>query len=709
MNRQLVIESAGPINLEYYSDKAILPVLILETFLSTYDNNNLPSVLIFRIKNADSDKSCLIGVLEFTANEGTMVVPGIIKDNLDLKIGSLVDILLEDSIQKGASLTLKSLQKIEIENILDMKFFLEANLPNNYTTVSKGEELSVRNTIGETEEVLKFKVLETKPHDHISIINTSLDFDLQPLDNDDALKFKEFTRKRLEKVISSIDELKNFNKNNTKTLGFVNDESITLAINESKLYQLPITRVNDPLNKNICFKVKYLSQTENLNKCDLLISTDRFIDSKTFIWSSINSPELPNNSKELIISLNDPLMTNVDSLFFAMHMWDSPKKFIDINLNISQAENLSTKNSLKRNCNENECICSNCGSIIQKSNLFLHENFCLRNNIKCRRGCNQIFLRSIPPSHWHCDKCSSVVFGDGEESFEKHNLFNHKLNENGRSKIEEALFRATIWGSKLHECRFCHLVLPKGQSTAEDRILNLSHHENTVCGNKTIECHKCSKIITLKNVETHMRLHELDKMIKRKRINFFNCANINCSNVIDGNTISPDKLLKSSKLCETCYSQIHSTIYDPDFKKLILRIERKYVIQLTKGCGKSFCKNSKCVSSGIFRKFPSLKETLQYIKSNLMTHLPPQISPSLCQEDNHVGFWFCVNESITKRKLLSDYLYEEFFANSYEFYWICLAVSNLNQEHYESNTNNDYYLKVKSWLDNNAYSLEEGK
>ncbi|EDN06374.1 predicted protein [Histoplasma mississippiense (nom. inval.)] len=72
----------------------------------------------------------------------------------------------------------------------------------------------------------------------------------------------------------------------------------------------------------------------------------------------------------------------------------------------------------------NDTQCKNCHQWIPERTLFLHENFCLRNNILCPK-CENVFQKRSPEwkNHWHCPHDSS--YGNDQSSQLKHNTVFH--------------------------------------------------------------------------------------------------------------------------------------------------------------------------------------------------------------------------------------------------------------------------------------------
>ncbi|GMM35740.1 hypothetical protein DASC09_030650 [Saccharomycopsis crataegensis] len=691
-----------------YSDKAVLHQGILESLLSRYQDT-LPSPLIFRVTNVSNGKHGFVGVKEFTAEPGSVFLPSVVQEKIKLEgTNGEVTIELVETVPKGESLTLKSMNPAITENIVNLKFFLEANLSITYTTLTEGDVLTIKNSLNDG-EVFEFLISKTVPAKTICVINTDLAFDLEPIDNNDAQEMMEYKKKVLDNVQrrkrlqndSTVDLQQNVSKlkvNNIKLNGNENT-SKTIAFKNDEINKIYLEDAASPFNINFSIKSSGADETD-LNKFDSLISNDQFIASDQFIWSTINTSYM-NESRMLTIRSDDIHLTNKDSLFFIGNLWEESASVYEIEISTEKIDS-KIKEQVTGTLMTDEVLCPNCGKKLKKQNSFLHENFCLRNNVKCSKGCGQIFLKKIPHTHWHCEKCS--VFGNELTSLTKHDKFNHQPFHGFNSLVNYANYKATIWENKLHECKFCHLIIPKGKSDPEDLILNLSHHENTVCGSKTTECYKCGKIVKCKELESHLRIHDLNRLSRNKNSDYIQCLNSNCINIIKN--LDFTKIKDKLGLCDQCYSHLYSAVYDPDYKKLISRIERRYMIQLTRGCGHSYCKNKNCLSSGLYVKV-SVKDTFNHVKNSLMTVVPNLQVGETFQKKAGTEYSFCVSESLTKRKLLVDHYYQHesldngaHVKDKYRYHWICLAFTELS-------ANEQDFDRVDQWLKDHAVTVEE--
>jgi hypothetical protein len=226
--------------------------------------------------------------------------------------------------------------------------------------------------------------------------------------------------------------------------------------------------------------------------------------------------------------------------------------------------------------------CQNCKSWIPIATLTMHSAFCQRNNILCNK-CLLVFKRSDFENHWHCEMADCDYVGD-IKSKDKHHTSIHipKCCDCGSFYFlnDIATHRKSDCPERKIICGFCHLLVRAGPKSklAKDLYLGtgISEHES-VCGSRTITCIHCQKQVQLKEVQIHAKLHSLeDKVSMLPKV----CANLNCGNTVKSNN--------SLDLCETC------SLLLGDGNSIAQKVIEAYHSQLTIGCQKSYCRNSKC-------------------------------------------------------------------------------------------------------------------
>lgn len=202
--------------------------------------------------------------------------------------------------------------------------------------------------------------------------------------------------------------------------------------------------------------------------------------------------------------------------------------------------------------------CSNCLQYVPERSLIMHENFCLRNNKRCDR-CGKVLLAKDWPSHWHCEACD---FSGTTEQGTKHVELEHTRFE---CACGRALFLKEIGEHQRTECpervivcNYCHLLVKAGPNIRSGLDL-ISEHEDS-CRSRTIECVKCGAKVKISLVQSHMKIHEMER---RSRPPLVLCSNVNCDKTPSTNPL---------KLCSTCFTPFYSPNHDPGNKKLIQRV-----------------------------------------------------------------------------------------------------------------------------------------
>ena len=163
-------------------DKIVLPPSALEQLLAkSGSSGSLPSPLTFELRHPHSGATIHCGVKEFSSTDNSMVqLPPWILTRLGLKKDDHVLIKLS-LLPKGTFARLQPLSA-DYKEITDYRAALEAHLRGHYTTLTKGQQLSCHYG-GRT---YLFEVLELQPQDAVSITDTDLEVDMEPIKTDDT-------------------------------------------------------------------------------------------------------------------------------------------------------------------------------------------------------------------------------------------------------------------------------------------------------------------------------------------------------------------------------------------------------------------------------------------------------------------------------------------------------------------------------------------
>ncbi|MED6196841.1 hypothetical protein PIB30_051081, partial [Stylosanthes scabra] len=161
-------------------NKIIMPPSALDELL--YAGVEYP--MLFEIRNSSNGKFSHCGVLEFTAEEGKIFVPSWMMKNMQLEDGNLV-FLRSTTLAKGTFLKLQPHTK-DFLDLSNIKAMLETTL-RSFSCVTTGDTIM----IPYNKKEYYFDVIETKPSNAISIIETDCEVDFAPpLDSEEEFKKK---------------------------------------------------------------------------------------------------------------------------------------------------------------------------------------------------------------------------------------------------------------------------------------------------------------------------------------------------------------------------------------------------------------------------------------------------------------------------------------------------------------------------------------
>lgn len=631
-----------------HTDKIILPEKILHILVNQqkiHNLNSLPHPLVFRLSTPSN--STYVGVREFHSfAEDTVYLSEDVCHRLNLTNDDTetfmsIELALNvsgfgDPIEKSI-IELSPREKYKVH---DWKSFLEAILSAKYTAVTTNDVLTFE--IDKREYIL----------DVISVKTTNNIRTVCVVDRDVELNIK-----LPDTTIESLEEDENVGSSDGEYKDLFNDETGEIGINE---------RIKISIRSNQILK----------SNGEFVLGFDRFVNGDRFEFGTMNKPEKSwvNDSNDTVCIYLYGLGVEVDGLITGI-------KFEIVSDDEDETENI--EDEIMMDADSIRCIY--CNNIIKKSSQLLHENFCRRNNIICPDGCGSIFLKTIPKTHWHC--CST--YGNGEWSHKLHVNYMHDTLPGLTCELCEeysctnrytlAQHVSNECPNSIHECKYCHLILPRGIESSESKFHGVSSHE-WICGAKTTECHKCGKIIKLRELESHVKLHDM--------VRLSNCIPQVCSNELCVNTITLDDG-NPVGLCKDCFGVLYSNVFDPDGKKLIQRIERRYILQIKNGCGSRTCENRLCGNSNKCEVADDIKKSMAAIVKYVKNEIMSGFSLKDCK------FQFCVSENIDQRR----HIIEMFQNSEWAFGWICKS----------NEINGNEINQMTQWLENNAVKNVEYK
>ncbi|KAH7478729.1 hypothetical protein HZ326_23997 [Fusarium oxysporum f. sp. albedinis] len=646
----------------------------------------LPNPLIFRLVNPKNKNAVFAGIREFSASEGTLGLSPWLTEALGIQEDECVSPkevidLGQDTAQNSERMDLDGIQiKVEARQLPkgtyvrlrpleagynpdDWKPLLERQLRENFTTLSKGSMLAVKGARGEEFKLLVDKV--APEGDGICVVDTDLEVDIEALDEEQA-------RETLRRIMSA-------QRGSTDGSSTGGEIDIWKAVEGQVLEGEYVDYVLPSWNKSQPLAIELITG-EDEDALDLFVtpksSRQRALPRESVHVFGDFSPAV-DGVKRIVISPTNVELEGAEQITISVHGYrhpdatESPKTLqYSLRAKVDLQDAKDGTNGLSNGAGEQEHSpdeeqCSNCLQFVPKRTMVLHENFCRRNNVVCPK-CKSVFKKGSPEweAHWHCEKDSA--FGNSTQSKAKHDDIFHTGRQcpncefSTNSMADLARHQTSVCPGKLILCRFCHLEVPQEgdpfNPSPEVVLSGLTAHE-LADGTRTTECHLCDKIVRLKDMETHLKHHELDKVSRLKPPI---CRNANCGRTMFGvgsrgqvrQTASTDQASNDIGLCSICFGPLYVSMHDPEGKALKRRIERRYLGQLMTGCGKSHCANPWCktgrANAGLEAKPSSAREVL------------PLVKPLLGDVTNmDAPLWFCTDEGSQRGRKLAEMMAEE--------------------------------------------------
>ena len=694
-------------------------------------NKELPHPLTFRLVNPENGRVVHAGIREFSGNDGEITLSPFLENALGIgdgmgkpkernfdEDGAMTNGGDRDgafSAQTYVTVHAKQLQKgtyVKLRPLEagydpeDWKSLLEQHLRANYTTLTNGEVLHVPGDPDRhgKQEVFRFLVDGFSPEeDGVCIVDTDLEVDIEALNEEQA-------RETLKKIAAKQRKAPGTAEGSSAggVLDLFNSKEGQVRDGEYVDYHLDSWSRSQPLEIRLTpadeqddlelFVNPVGSRLQGQPRDDEYVFADFegrpakrirlepsniALEDAEAIWVSVHAPDSSQNNPESTANPPRPYKIRATSVN-AMTTSKEPNGF----------------NSADIQPNQGDVRCKNCQQWIPQQSLFLHENFCLRNNILCPQGCGQIYQKRSPAfqAHWHCPHDTS--HGNTATSRSRHDHIFHTTHHCPHcpdltfpSLPQLAQHRTTTCPSKLVICRFCHLRVPQeGDSdpssvaVSSATLMGLTPHEYAD-GARTTECHLCGRITRLRDMDMHLRHHELERLAApRPKI----CCNANC-----GRTRRDGDEANELSLCPTCFGPLYVSMYDPDGKALKRRVERRYLAQLMTGCGKAWCGNEFCRTgkrnAGGEDKSLTMKEALPLIKP-FLDGLKDESGP----------LHFCVDEASQKRRALAQMLAGGGAGAEQGGYALEWCVTAMEAEHGDLD-------RAMGWLRDHAPKIGEGK
>ncbi|KAL1963290.1 hypothetical protein VTN77DRAFT_8513 [Rasamsonia byssochlamydoides] len=658
---------------------------------STRRQPQLPHPLTFRIVNPQNSRIVYAGIREFSAKDGEVSLSSFLRHALGLEDGDFLrgtdggagempqDLFPTVTVHakqlpKGTYVRLRPLEAGYDPE--DWKALLERHLRDNFTTLTTGELLTVA---GGRHGDFRFLVDKVLPEgDAICIVDTDLEVDIEPLNEEQA---RETLKRRLEKA--------------SRPPGTTEGSSLggPISLGQEIIGQVRRGEYVDYELREWDREAGLAVELEAADGADLDLLVSPFSsrqrarprdDEHVFGDLSTRSP------KRLKIQPTNIELVDAEALYISVHAFPVPedskggdrddrKGPLQYNLRVTKTYLADEKEKDEASISHDpeEVQCKNCHQWVPKRTLFLHENFCFRNNVFCPK-CKNVFQKTSAEwqNHWHCPDDNS--YGNDILSKAKHDIVSHTSYSCANCSFVApnlpglAHHRTTTCPGKLILCQFCHLVVPQqGDSdpdVTEPEVLlsGLTPHE-LIDGGRTTECHLCNKIIRLRDMKTHLRHHDLERLSRPPPAI---CKNENCGRTLLGS--SNKATYDSLGLCGICFGPLYADTHDPEGKALRRRIERRYLSQMLTGCGKPWCRNRYC-KTGQQQQTTSPTSNLPSGSKEILDIVKPLVDAITVKPGvaNTAPFYFCTDETSQQRRILAEMIAAE---GVYDIEWCIAAV-----------------------------------
>ncbi|KAF9941662.1 hypothetical protein BGZ65_002272 [Modicella reniformis] len=544
------------------------------------------------------------------------------------------------SLPKGTWTKFRPLSRDYLE-ILDFRALFEAVLRSNYTTLTRGEILKVNQ--GRKEFGFVVQELQPSPGEAVCITDTDLEVEFEPMGsviNEDDSTQKDQQALRLGSEAQGrvgVEEYQRWTVDlPNRTLG------ITIHVN---------VREPDDLDVLVSTKTPVTLQDHVWANFESLGPRSIIIPASDQHYSSLQQEQ--QDSQVLHIGIygrasSTTSMPGLSSSAVAGGSIGGEVNYSIIVQHYDSESSMETEETIIMDAqvpNKGETgyqECANCGSWIPDRTIILHNNFCLRNNVKCER-CNKVMKKEDLPNHFHCEHCDK--HGDISEK-KKHMEIHHGWYQcscemfESPSLPELALHRRTTCQDRFIICRYCHTLVQQGGLA--------------------------SNMVSLKDVQVHAQNHEYQR--QNQPIPPL-CSNQNCVRFksTSGNVLG---------LCSLCFGPFWISTEDPKHQKLLQRLARKYHSQLMNGCGNKHCRNIHCATS----KGQGQDMDATTAAAEMMKILK---EAKIGSDKGDQQLWLCVDEGTTNKQIAVQLLFED-MKGRYRIEWCVKAFDIVKSEDMET-------------------------
>ncbi|RKP27157.1 ubiquitin fusion degradation protein UFD1-domain-containing protein [Syncephalis pseudoplumigaleata] len=520
----------------------------------------------FELTNEETGRATHAGVLEFSAQEGTVCLPRWMWRSLDVAEDGRIAVRAKQ-LPKGTWAQLQPLSE-QYRHIRDYRAAFEAHLRACHTTLTVGETIAVPYGA----DVYEFRVRALKPADAIVVVDTDLTVELEgPA-----------------QLLSSDDRAR---------------EHAAGTGAEEAAPETTLLAVGVPVKDRADIRGRRYYRFVWRKRADMVVRLSvQAGDGDYYVSILDKTPDLLNHTwsnwaggreRSLHIAARDPAFAENETYFIGVHAFGDKEPFVytllvDEHAEAEEEQASTGAASTATYAGEDAEQCARCLAMVPAQAIRLHRGFCERNNVRCEQCGRVTRAGEETDRHWHCrecDECGDIALA------EKHRYLMHRLHhctcgDAYDSAVTLARHRATDCAERLVHCRYCRNLLPRGKLATEphSRLMGLTEHE-AYCGGRTITCAQCQMAVRLHDVKVHMQLHDAAR--EQRPPPFARCRNDNCTRARADHGPARNVL----DLCEACFGPLWSSVDDPDRQKLVMRVARRYHLQLMDGCEKHSCHN----------------------------------------------------------------------------------------------------------------------
>ena len=395
---------AGDSKLPPQGDRILLPHSALERLMAapaSINYNQPPETdglpLIFRLQNQSTGKTVYAGVREFVGAEDHVGLTPYLEEALGVGADSPAEIVVTAKQEpKGTYIRLRPLEAGY--NPDDWKPILERELRKHFTTLTNNTKIRIR---GGGKEEFEFLIDKIEPEgEAICVVDTDLEVDIEALDEEQARETLRIIAARSSKLAGGTSS-----GGQIDIWKPVDGQVVAQSVVD---YELPSWDRARPL----AIELTGFGDDDGL---DLFVSprssSYRALPRQDeHVWGDFTTKS--NGEKIIVIRPDDVALKDCEKLLICVSSYaprdPSPKAREVVHAFSLRAQASATAAEADAEMEDAESHadqkqCSNCKQWVPKASAFLHENFCIRNNVTCQE-CGRVFKRGSEEfeNHWHC-------------------------------------------------------------------------------------------------------------------------------------------------------------------------------------------------------------------------------------------------------------------------------------------------------------------